>query len=130
MKMCLIEEYHLGQRIAGLFFILVFTLPLWAAVHYLPAWTFWLLVAFAMLVLPVDQLKECFRAQDQLVNATFFGGYARESLSSHTFRAFREGGHWWPVFIMDFTDLVEEGHCREANRHEQPVVDFINTADL
>lgn len=66
------------------------------------------------------QAKEYARAIDQLNNAALFNGYARESLSSHAWR-----DSIWPV--LRITEAAQPGHCKEANRHEQPVVDFINT---
>ena len=62
------------------------------------------------------------RALDHFVNAAVFNGLAWESVSSH---AWREQQHWWARIIIRVTDLVQSGHCRRANKREQPVVDLV-----
>lgn len=66
--------------------------------------------------------KEYARCIDQMVNAGLFMGEGRESLSSHSWR-----DQIKPIIRLTDT-LIELGHCREANGHEQPVIDFINTS--
>lgn len=70
--------------------------------------------------------KEYARCIDQMNNAFLFMGEGRESVSSHTWRRFGSDRPWWCIPILDLTDLIAPFHCREANKHEQPVVDFIN----
>lgn len=72
------------------------------------------------LLLGPRHAKEAARAADQLVNATVCNGLGRESLSSASWRHQRR----WVIVL---TDWVDPGHCREANRREQPVVDFMAT---
>ena len=85
----------------------------------------WIAALFALLFWPVRMAggvlgaKETVRAIDQLVNAFWFGGLGRESLSSHAGREQIRPVVW-------LTDLVEPGHCAEANRREQPIVDVLN----
>lgn len=67
--------------------------------------------------------KETMRAVDQFNNAFWLNGIGRESVSSH---CWRDRGKWWSDFVIGLTNLMQKGHCEEANRHEQPVVDFIN----
>lgn len=62
------------------------------------------------------------RALDNFVNATVFNGYAWESVSSHAWRA-REKR--WAKIVIRVTDLLQKGHCRRANKREQPVVDLV-----
>lgn len=99
------------MRVLGLTFLIAL---LWAGA--LLALLFWPL----RLVGGAKAAKETMRAIDQLTNAFWFGGLGRESLSSH---AWRSGIR--PIIWL--TDLVEPGHCCEANRHEQPVVDVITS---
>ena len=70
----------------------------------------------------IDCARESLRAWDQMANAGLFGGFARESLSSHAWRA-REA--WWARLVILVTEPIEPDHCRGANLREQPVVDFI-----
>ena len=83
----------------------------------------YLLLPVMILINPV-RAKESMRAVDQLCNAFFTNGLGRESLSSHSYRY---QGAWWADFVVWLTDKIQDGHCREANRIEQPIVDFINT---
>lgn len=62
------------------------------------------------------------RALDHFVNATLFNGYAWESVSSHAWRA-REKR--WAKVVIRVTDLFQRGHCRRANKREQPLVDLM-----
>ena len=68
--------------------------------------------------------KEAMRAVDQFCNAFWLNGSGRESVSSHSWR---ERGQWWARFVIGLTDLLERGHCEQANKFEQPVKDFIDT---
>lgn len=62
------------------------------------------------------------RALDQFVNATVFNGYAWESVSSHAWRC---RDRRWARAVIWLTDRFQEGHCRRANKREQPVVDLV-----
>lgn len=62
------------------------------------------------------------RALDHFVNATLFNGYAWESISSHAWRV-RE--RRWAKIVIWVTDHFQEGHCRRANKREQPIVDLV-----
>ncbi|WP_396269681.1 hypothetical protein [Ideonella sp.] len=62
------------------------------------------------------------RALDHFVNATLFNGYAWESVSSHAWRA-REKR--WAKVVIRVTDVFQRGHCRRANKREQPLVDLM-----
>lgn len=62
------------------------------------------------------------RALDNFVNAAVFNGYAWESVSSHAWRVKEKR---WARIVIRLTDLLQEGHCRRANKREQPVVDLI-----
>jgi hypothetical protein len=62
------------------------------------------------------------RALDQFVNATLFDGYAWESVSSHAWRC---RDRRWARWVIRITDLFQKGHCRRANKREQPVVDLV-----
>lgn len=104
------------MRLAGLILWLLF-LPL--VVLAIPAVLFF--VAFAASS-EFQQVREMLRALDQTCNAVWLGGSGRESCSSHAWRA---RGVWWADFIIWLTDKLQPGHCQEANRHEQPIVDFI-----
>jgi hypothetical protein len=61
------------------------------------------------------------RAIDHFVNATLFDGYAWESVSSH---AWRERDKRWAKAVIWITDRFQDGHCRRANKREQPLVDL------
>lgn len=100
------------MRLGGIILYLLF-LPL-APVAYL-------LLPVMILWNPV-RAKETMRAVDMMCNAFFLNGIGRESVSSHSWRA---RGVWWADFVIWLTDLLEAGHCRQANYYEQPVVDFI-----
>ena len=69
-----------------------------------------------------DQAKEALRAWDQLANAGLFGGLARESLSSHAWRA---RGAWWASAVVRVTDLMQPGHCEASAAREAPVVAIV-----
>lgn len=62
------------------------------------------------------------RALDHFVNATLFDGYAWESVSSHAWRC---RDRRWARVVIWATDQFQEGHCRRANKREQPVVDLV-----
>ena len=62
------------------------------------------------------------RALDHFVNATVFNGYAWESVSSHAWRC---RDRRWARAVIWITDRFQEGHCRRANKREQPVVDLV-----
>jgi len=62
------------------------------------------------------------RALDHFVNATLFNGYAWESVSSH---AWRERHRGWARAVIWITDKFQPGHCRRANKREQPVIDLV-----
>lgn len=83
----------------------------------------YLVLPFAILVDPV-RMKESMRAIDQFNNAFWLAGSGRESVSSHCWRG---RGMWWADFVIWLTNKMQAGHCQEANRHEQPIVDFIES---
>lgn len=80
-----------------------------------------LLILFAA----VTRAKPALRAWDHFANAVVFAGSPYESLSSHSWRA---RDRWWAKAVIWITDRLEAGHCQEANRREQPVVDAIEIA--
>lgn len=88
----------------------------------LPALGALFIVPFLALFNP-RRAKEPIRAIDQLVNAFWFNGYGRESLSSHSWR---ERHKWWARFVVWFTDKMVAGHCKDANEREQKIVNSIN----
>lgn len=63
------------------------------------------------------------RALDHFVNATLFNGYAWESVSSHAWRVREEKR--WARGVIWLTDRFQPGHCRRANKREQPIVDLM-----
>ena len=58
-------------------------------------------------------------ALDQLVN-TFFGGYADETISSRSHRAYVSGKRKWTrnLFNLMFFFFWQEDHCKEAYESE------------
>jgi len=78
------------------------------------------IVLFPIVVWPHPNRKEYARCIDQIVNAFLFMGEGRESVSSHSWRDKIKPVLW-------LTSFIDAEHCKEANRHEQPVVDFINS---
>lgn len=76
-------------------------------------------LAFPVTVWFHPNRKEYARCVDQMNNAAIFMGEGRESVSSH---AWRSGIR----FVLWITSFIDKDHCKEANRHEQPVIDFIN----
>jgi hypothetical protein len=72
---------------------------------------------------PTSRGRAGVRALDHFVNATLFNGYAWESVSSHAWRV-REQRRWARGVIW-LTDHFQPGHCRRANKREQPVVDLV-----
>lgn len=101
------------MRIGGIILWLLF-LPLTVAGYCLQP---------LMILWNPTRAKESMRAVDQFNNAFWINGSGRESVSSHSWRA---RGLWWANFVIALTDKLQAGHCQEANRHEQPVQDFIN----
>lgn len=91
---------------------------------------FFPLTVAAYFILPMailwnpSRFKEAMRAVDQFNNAFWLYGSGRESVSSH---AWREKDMWWGKFVVWITDHIQPGHCQEANKLEQPIVDFINS---
>lgn len=116
------NDYRLGQRIAGIFFLVVFWLPLWALLHFAP-WWIGLVILFAA---PIAQAREFMRALDQFWNVLLLGGIGRESSSSHAGRDQRLGTLTWRTrIVVVVADRMQAGHCAAANVNEQPVMDFI-----
>lgn len=72
---------------------------------------------------PVARVRAGVRALDHFVNAAIFNGYAWESVSSHAWR--ERGNKTWARLTVRFLDLFQEGHCRRANKREQPVIDLV-----
>lgn len=101
------------MRLGGLILYVLFLIPTVAGYVLLP---------FSILLDPA-RMKEAMRAVDQFNNAFWLNGSGRESVSSHSWRA---RGVWWADFVIGLTDKLQSGHCEEANKHEQPVQDFIN----
>ncbi len=93
---------------------------LWA-IFLLPTASAVLLMPLRILFADIEQVKELLRAQDQMTNAFWLNGHARETVSSHAWRV----PQLWADFVIWFTDLFEKGHCMKANKSEQPVIDFI-----
>lgn len=56
-------------------------------------------------------------ALDQLVNAVF-GGYADETVSSRTHRAYLRGKRKWMRNLINAIFFWQEDHCREAYESE------------
>lgn len=71
---------------------------------------------------PVSRARAGVRALDHFVNAAVFNGHAWESVSSH---AWRERHRRWAKTVIWLMDRFQEGHCRRANKREQPVVDLV-----
>jgi len=69
-----------------------------------------------------DRGRAGVRALDHFVNASVFNGYAWESVSSH---AWRERHRRWAKVVIWITDLMQQDHCRRANKREQPIVDLV-----
>lgn len=89
------------------------------------------LAPLAYLLLPVMivwnpvRAKEALRSVDQFCNAFWTNGSGRESLSSHAWRDANGSESVWARFVVWLTDKIQAGHCQEANRHEQPIQEFI-----
>lgn len=56
-------------------------------------------------------------ALDQLVN-TFFGGYADETISSRSHRAYISGKRKWTRNLFNLMFFWQEDHCKEAYESE------------
>ena len=102
------------ERLAG-FLLMCFMVPM-AVLGYL-------LIVLIGFFGPVARARAGVRALDHFVNATLFNGYAWESVSSHAWRVREEKS--WARGVIRITDLFQEGHCRRANKREQPVVDLV-----
>lgn len=64
-----------------------------------------------------DRVKTIGKALDQLVNATYFSGHPKETISSHAGRWLTEAPERAPkwVFVISWlTNLFEENHCIKA----------------
>lgn len=92
------------------------------ALFLIPSVFGFVLLPFFILLSP-ERMKEAMRSVDQFNNAFWLNGSGRESVSSHSWR---DRGEWWATFVIRLTDKLQSGHCQEANRHEQPIQDFIN----
>lgn len=103
----------LKARLGGLILWVLLFVPAALGILLLPA-----LILFAS----IERAKPALRAWDHIANAALFAGSPYESLSSHSWR---ERTKWWAKAVIWITDLLQKGHCEEANRHEQPVVDAI-----
>jgi len=102
------------ERLAG--FLLMSALVPMALAGYL-------LLVIVGLVGSTQRGRAGVRALDHFVNATLFDGIAWESLSSHAWRV-REHRRW-ARWLIRLTDRWQPGHCRKANKREQPVVDLV-----
>lgn len=69
-----------------------------------------------------DRGRAGVRALDHFVNASVFNGYAWESVSSH---AWRVRHRRWAKVVIWISDLLQQDHCRRANKREQPIVDLV-----
>lgn len=56
-------------------------------------------------------------ALDQLVN-TFFGGYADETISSRSHRAYVSGKRKWTRNLFNAMFFWQDDHCKEAYESE------------
>ena len=56
-------------------------------------------------------------AFDQLVN-TFFGGFADETISSRSHRAYVSGKRKWTRNVINALFFWQEDHCKEAYESE------------
>lgn len=56
-------------------------------------------------------------ALDQLVN-TFFGGYADETISSRSHRAYVSGKRKWTRNVINVLFFWQDDHCKEAYESE------------
>lgn len=56
-------------------------------------------------------------ALDQLVN-TCFGGYADETISSRSYRAYISGKRKWTRNLINAIFFLQEDHCKEAYESE------------
>lgn len=101
------------MRVGGIILFMLFLVPTILA---------FVLTPFGILWNPV-RMKEAVRAIDEFNNAFWLNGFGRESVSSHCGRV---QSTWWARFVIRLTDALQKGHCKEANKNEQPVVDFIN----
>jgi hypothetical protein len=69
-----------------------------------------------------DRGRAGVRALDHFVNASVFNGYAWESVSSHAWRVRHQR---WAKVVIWITNLLQQDHCRRANKREQPIVDLV-----
>lgn len=95
------------------------------AIFLIPSLLAVMLIPLRILFADIAQVKELLRAHDQMTNAFWFSGYARETVSSHAWRAWLAHKNLWSTVVLEFTDLIERDHCKKANASEQPVIDFI-----
>ncbi len=102
------------ERIAG-FLLMTAIVPL-AVFGYL-------IIVYVGFIGRTERARSGVRALDHFVNATVFNGYAWESVSSHAWRMREE--RRWARGVIWLTDQFQPGHCRKANKREQPVVDLI-----
>lgn len=101
------------ERLAG-FALMTVVVPL-ALLGYLIIW-------WVGIFGPNKRARAGVRALDHFVNASVFNGYAWESVSSH---AWRERHRRWARFVIWMTNLLQQDHCKRANKREQPVVDLV-----
>jgi len=109
----------LKERIVGFVLVTFFLLPL--------AITGYLVLTWVVFFGRTARGRAGARALDHFVNASVFNGNAWESVSSH---AWRERHRWWAKIIIRCTDLLQQDHCRRANKREQPVVDLVQQKGL
>lgn len=109
------------QRLAGLVLFAMLALVAVPGLVLLP-----LLILFG----PVDAARRALRGLDMFGNSAVFGGSPYESISSHVGREMRsvEPVPWWALMLDALLDLIQAGHCEEANRREQPIVDAVESA--
>lgn len=56
-------------------------------------------------------------AIDQLIN-TLFCGYADETLSSRSYRHYRDGDRKWPKILIDSILFFDKDHCKTSYESE------------
>lgn len=107
------------ERIAGFCLTIFFLLPL--------AMLGCLVLVWVVFFGSTARGRHGVRALDHFVNATVCDGLAWESISSH---AWRERHRLWSRLVIWATNLLQQDHCRRANKREQPVVDLVRQKGL
>lgn len=114
-----------GRAAAGYVMKRLYALIIWL-IFLIPALLAVVLISFRTLFSDIERVKELLRAQDQLTNAFWLNGHARETVSSHAWRKWLATKTLWSTVVLEVTDHAERDHCKKANASEQPVIDFID----